>query len=134
MTYPVAPKLVHVIRNPFDPISVMMVRGHRSFANSVDHYFTACATLETLRGNVGPADLHDVRYEDMVADPRSELRSLCAFLGVDAGDAYLDACAAIVRPDAEPSRHMVEWTRPWIDAVQARLADHDFLQGYSYDR
>jgi Sulfotransferase family len=134
VTYPVAPKLVHVIRNPFDPISVMMVRGHRSFANSVDHYFTACATLETLRGNISPADLHDVRYEDMVADPRSELRSLCAFLGVDAGNAYLDACAAIVRPDAEPSRHMVEWTRPWIDAVQARLADHDFLQGYSYDR
>ena len=133
VTFPASPKLVHVIRNPFDPISVMMVRGHRSFANSVDHYFTACATLETLRSTVARTDLHAVRYEDLVADPRRELRALCAVLGVDADEGDLDACAAIVRPGPEPSRRTVEWTRPWIDAVEARLADHDFLQGYSYD-
>jgi hypothetical protein len=131
-TRPTAPKLIHAIRNPFDPISVMMVRGHRTFANSIDHYFAACATLEAIRQRVDVADVHEVRYEDMVASPHDELRALCAFVGVDADHAYLDACASIVAARPDP-RHIVEWTRPWIEAVETRLARHDFLQGYSYD-
>lgn len=32
---------------------------------------------------LGAARYHEVRYEDLVADPQSELRSLCRFLGLD---------------------------------------------------
>jgi hypothetical protein len=131
---PTTAKLVHVIRNPFDPISLMMVRGHRSFENSIDHYFAACTTLETIRGRVDRHDLHEVRYEDMVEEPQAVLHALCTFVGVTADTAYLEACAAIVAPLPEPSRRMVEWTPRWIDVVESRLERHDFLQGYSYER
>ena len=40
-------KLIQVIRNPFDPITAMMIRGGRSFDNSIGHYFAACETLQT---------------------------------------------------------------------------------------
>jgi hypothetical protein len=69
----------------------------------------------------------------MVMQPQTGLQALCRFLGVAADTAYLDACSAIVAPLPEPSRRMVEWTRPWIDVVEARLERHDFLRGYSYD-
>jgi hypothetical protein len=123
-------RLIQVIRNPFDPISLMMVRGRRSFANAVDHYFAACETLARIRrdGNLLP-----VRYEAFVGDPGAGLRSVCAFLGVDAGHEYIDACAAIVRPHPDRGRELVPWSRRWIDDVERRLAGFDFLEGYSYE-
>ena len=125
-------RLIQVIRNPFDPISLMMVRGGRSFANSIDHYFAACETLARIRRTEGGAIL-PVRYEAFVGDPIAGLTSACAFLGVDADRGYLDACASIVRPEPDRGREMVRWTRPWIDDVERRLARFDFLEGYSYE-
>ncbi|HEY3671111.1 MAG TPA: sulfotransferase [Acidimicrobiia bacterium] len=130
---PARATLLHVIRNPFDPISVMMVRGHRSFANSIDHYFDACETLARIRRQVAPSQFHEVRYEDLVATPRDTLRAMCTFLGVGTTASYLDACAAVVAPRPAPRRAMVEWTQPWITTVEDRIAEHDFLKGYSYD-
>lgn len=123
-------RLIQVIRNPFDPISLMMVRGRRSFANAVDHYFAACETLARIRRD---EDLLPVRYETFVGDPRAGLRSVCAFLGVDAGHEYIDACAAIVRPHPDRGRELVPWSRRWIDDVERRLGGFDFLEGYSYE-
>jgi hypothetical protein len=125
-------RLIQVIRNPFDPISLMMVRGGRSFANSIDHYFAACETLARIRRTEGGA-IFPVRYEAFVGDPIAGLTSVCAFLGVDADRAYLDACASIVRPEPDGGREMVRWTRPWIDDVERRLARFAFLEGYSYE-
>lgn len=126
-------KLVHVIRNPFDPISVMMVRGGRSFQNSIDHYFTSCAVLADIQHLAGAGGLLPVRYEDFVVDPTARLAEVCGFLGVDADSEYLRACAQIIKPAPERSRHMVEWTSRWIDVVHQRLSTFDFLKGYSYE-
>ncbi|HEX5586197.1 MAG TPA: hypothetical protein VFZ17_02720 [Acidimicrobiia bacterium] len=125
-------QLVQVIRNPFDPISVMMVRGGRSVENSVDAYFAACDLLVALRGRAG-SRLLDVRYEDVVADPRRSVQRVGAAFGVTAPADYLDACAALVRPEPDRSRDLVPWTRPWIDTVQRRIDRYDFLDGYRHD-
>lgn len=124
-------RFIQVIRNPFDPISLMMVRGGRSFANAVDLYFAACETLTRIRRGQGSAVL-PVRYEVFVADPVAGLTSACAFLGVDADRGYLDACVSVVRPQPDRGRELVRWTRPWIDEVERRLARVDFLEGYTY--
>ena len=124
-------RLIQVIRNPFDPISLMMVRGNRSFARAIDHYFAACETLTRIRRAQGSAVI-PVRYEVFVADPVSGLMSVCAFLGVDADRGYLDACASVVRPRPDRGRELVPWTRSLIDDVERRLARFDFLEGYTY--
>jgi hypothetical protein len=125
-------RLIQVIRNPFDPISLMMIRGGRSFSNAVDHYFAACETLARIRRAEGSA-LLPVRYESFVDDPVAGLRTVCAHLGVDPGREYLDACASIVRPKPDRGREMVPWTQQWIDHVEGRLARFEFLEGYSYE-
>lgn len=124
-------RLIQVVRNPFDPISLMMVRGRRSFANAIDHYFAACETLAHIRRAEGAA-LLPVRYETFVGDPVAGLSMVCAFLGVDADRGYVDACAAVVRPQPDRGRELVPWTRSWIDDVERRLARFDFLEGYAY--
>ena len=126
-------KMVQVIRNPFDVISVMMVRGKRTFANSIYYYFANCGSIIRLRQQLGEANLHAVRYEDFVLAPQENLARLCNFLGVEPYDEYLQACAGIIRAEPDRSRHMVEWTPEWIKVVEDNLARYEFLQGYSFE-
>lgn len=129
----VAVRVIQVIRNPFDPISVMMVRGRRSFSNAIDHYFTSCEILDEVRCRVQPESLLPVRYETFIADPKDGLTSICRFLGVEAENGYRDACASIVRPRPDRSREMVPWTQPWIKEVESRIPRFAFLEGYRYE-
>ena len=125
-------KMIHVIRNPFDPISAMMVRGGRGFQNSIDHYFAACERLERIHATAAPEAIIAVRHEAFVADPAAGLERVCRFLGVGADDEYLDACAAIIRRVPDRSREMVGWPQMWIEAVERRITVFDFLEGYRY--
>lgn len=127
-------KLIQVIRNPFDVISVMMVRGGRTFRNSIDHYFTACSTLMSIRASQAPDSLRSVSYEEFVADPGRGLATLCEHLAVPVDTEHIESCTAIIRPEPDRSRTMVDWDRRWISEVEDRIADFDFLNGYSYDR
>jgi hypothetical protein len=126
-------KVLHVIRNPFDPISVMMVRGRRTFENAIEHYFRACHALTDIRWRIPPEDLLPVRHEDFVSRTPRELGRVCGFLGVDAPPAYLNACTSIIRDAPDRSRDLVEWTPFWIRRVERELTAFDFLEGYSYE-
>lgn len=126
-------RVIHVIRNPFDPISVMMVRGKRTFENAVEHYFGYCKTLVALRKELDSSNLIAVRYEAFVRQPEMRLGDICRFLGVEADDEYLRACAGILHKSPEKSREMVTWRPEWINVVQERIEQVDFLAGYCYE-
>ena len=125
-------KLIQVIRNPFDPISLMMVRGGRSFQNSIDHYFTACEALLDIRRRLDGSTLLPMRYEAVVSDPEGSLGDLCGFLGIQADQDYLTACASIIRPQPDRGRELVDWSASWIAQVEQRMSSYDFLDGYSF--
>jgi hypothetical protein len=126
-------RFIHVIRNPYDPISVMMVRGQRTFENAVEHYFEYCETLIALRQQLDSSNLIAVRYEEFVQQPERRLGDLCRFLGVEADDEYLRACAGILHESPERSREMVMWQPEWIEVVRERIEQVDFLTGYRYE-
>ncbi len=123
---------IHVIRNPFDPISAMMVRGKRTFNNAIDHYFHRCKTLAEIRDRLGDAVL-TMRYEELVRQPVTHLGRLCRFLGTDADGAYLQACCKILHPAPEQRRHLVPWESRWVDVVHRQINQFDFLAGYSFE-
>lgn len=126
-------RFVQVVRNPFDPISVMRVRGRRTVDDAVEHYFAACDALVELRRRVPPEGLLTVRHEDFVGDVRGQLAAVCRFLGVEPVASHLDACASIVGPLERPRFELVEWSQGWIDEVHARIAGVDFLEGYTHE-
>lgn len=126
-------KLVQVIRNPYDPISVMIVRGRRSFEGAIEHYFAHCGALVELRRRLGPARLHAVRHEEFVHSPEQGLAALCRFLGVEPSADYLRACAGILRSAPDTHRDMVPWDARRIALVQRRIEQYDFLRGYSFE-
>lgn len=125
-------KLIQVVRNPFDVISVMMVRGKRTFANSINHYFTSCENLNGLRTRMKD-HLLAVHYEDFVTYPEANLIRICEFLEVEPHPDYLQACAGILHETPDRSRDMVEWTPKWKKVVEDKLTKYDFLQGYNFE-
>lgn len=125
-------KLIQVIRNPFDVISVMMVRGQRTFENSINHYFTSCENLIGLRRKMR-ANLIAVYYENLVTYPKENLVRICNFLGVEPHNEYVQACSGILHDKPDRHRHMVDWTPEWIRIVEENLARYDFLQGYYFE-
>ncbi len=126
-------KFVHVIRNPFDPISLMMVRGKRTAENAMDRYFANCEILTQLHKKVNPSDIFMIRYEDFVGRPKHYLTNLCSFLGVPHEAAYVDACVRILHPSPERSRDIIPWETDWIKQVQERIAQYAFLDGYTFE-
>jgi len=126
-------KLIHVIRNPFDPISLMMIRGERTFTNAIDHYFAYCETLTDLHNKLDSSHLMAIRYENFIKHPKTQLAELCDFLGVAADANYLDDCTRILYDSPEQSRQMVDWNAAWIKIVEKKIDEVEFLAGYRYD-
>ena len=125
-------KLIHVIRNPYDPISLMMMRSGRSQQDAIAHYFAYCRTLASIRAQTKPSHLFSVRYEELINEPRETVTKVCEFLNLTATDDYLDACLRILSPRPQQSRHQVDWNAENIDLVQQQIGQFDFLDGYAY--
>ena len=125
-------RFLHVVRNPFDPMSAMVIRGKRTFESAIARYFANCAILEELHARLPGEMLISVRYEDMVADPAAQLESVCDFLGLDTDASYLEACASIVHIRL-PERTLVDWDDRRVDHVEKEMARYSFLDGYAFD-
>jgi len=126
-------RFIHVVRNPFDNISTMMLRGNRTFESAFDRYFANCEAIVDLAGRIGEASLLRVRHEDVIADPRATLSEACAFLGVAAQADYLDACASILYDSPSRSRAKVTWTAEMRARTDERIAAYPFLLGYAFE-
>lgn len=123
---------IHVVRNPFDNISTLAKRNATSLKEAADLYFTMAASVKWLQERVLAADWFETSNERLIADPKSVLRDLCAFLGLDAPDGYLDSCAGIVRASPHHSRDDAGWSPPLVDQVLRRAEVFSFLEPYSF--
>lgn len=83
---------------------------------------------------LGPSRYREVRYEELVADPRGELRSLCGFLDLDFDERMLDyparaaeVLAPLRSPEAHrslflpPTRGLRDWRREMTPGNLARF-------------
>jgi hypothetical protein len=125
-------RYIHVVRNPYDPISAMVRRGRRTISDAIADYTAQSARMVMLRELLGDDRLLTVRYEDFVTEPAYELRRVCRFLGIDPTPDYLTACAAIVDANRRPERETVEWPADAVAAVQRLINQFGFLDGYRY--
>ena len=129
---PVDLRFIHVVRNPYDNISTLMVRGGRSFDNAITQYFANCQALVAIRQRVGDS-LLTIRQEQVILQPALTLRQLCDFLQLTAPDDYLHACAGILYTSLPKSRYSVAWDDALIERVRRQIEQFDFLAGYAYE-
>jgi hypothetical protein len=125
-------KFIQVIRNPYDPIAISMVRGKRTFEEAVEHYFTKCDLLVELSTRIGKENLLAIRYEDFILSAEENLSNICNFLGIETTQDYLQACAAVLFQSPVIDRQRVEWDERRIGMVKDKIAQYQFLQGYTF--
>ena len=129
-------KFIHVIRNPYDNISTMYTRSNKKdkkLADSINQYFYLCDTIAQLKQQINQGDMIDIRHEKNISNPKFWLNEICKFLGIDAGDDYLDDCANIIYQSPNKSRHKVQWNDELIETVKNKMNQYNFLSGYSYE-
>jgi hypothetical protein len=125
-------RFVHVVRNPFDPISAMVRRGRRSYESAIADYHAQCRRVDEICRRASGRVLR-VHYETFIADPVAGLRELCGFVGLGADASYLDACASVVDRDRPKERAAVAWRPHHRSAVDRIIGEVSFLQGYTFD-
>jgi hypothetical protein len=107
-------------------------RHDKSVDRALALYLRQARTVASLRPRLDPDELLDVRHEDLVADPAATLDRLCRFVGLDAGEAYLAACASIVRDAPHRSREAAEWPDGAVARIEEACASLPGLQDYAF--
>lgn len=88
---------------------------------------TVVQSLDQL-DRLGPDRVLHVSYENLVGDPRAQLRRIAAFADVEAGPDWLDTAGALARPAPsrwerlpQPARDaLAEACRPGMEALRGR--------------
>ena len=129
-------RIIHVTRNPYDIIARLSLITHEGVPErSVSAATGLFARLARINDRLIASRQHPVltiRHESFVRQPKQELRATCEFLGVEAEEPYLDACAKLVFSSPKRTRELIEWTNDEVAAVREVIARHPFLDGYSF--
>jgi hypothetical protein len=121
-------KAVHVVRNPFDSCSAMVLRSGMTVRCAVDDYLAQAERVARIRARLGPEELVTVAYEDLLSSPCVVLERLCGFAGLASGAEYLTACAGLVRVDTVPERDRAHWSAEEVDRLLAGIEGFEFLR------
>eukprot|EP00117_Sycon_ciliatum_P035731 scpid55018/ scgid0646/ len=142
--------IVHVIRNPFDNISTMLLRTLKARRTATKT--SPINNAKGLRGEIlkyfqlahlnvkfhedkrlfpNILDIHAKKLKKM---PRKVLLELCRFLELECSENWLKACTAFVRPSTSRTRDLVVWPEDLKRMVRAEMENIPFLRGnYTFE-
>jgi hypothetical protein len=140
-------RMIHVIRNPYDNISTICAITDKwrtpetvdsqepkpRLRQSIGHYFSLCNAVSCIKTQLGRDEFFELRHEDFIMNPKHHLRLLCRFLGCEASNDYLNACASIVFDSPHQTRYRAPWDSSLIKEVEEGIRGYQHLQGYSFD-
>lgn len=132
-------KVIHVVRNPFDNVATMYLRGRypilrRPLSACIDDFAAMARATEELKRRLSPEELLEVRHEDVVERSAECLERLCAFLDVDSEPDYVRSATTIVRPSASRSRDRLIWRASDVRRVEEIVATSSAHQSYAETR
>lgn len=126
-------KVVHTVRNPYDNITTISRKHGMSLPDAVDYYFYMCAAVRVLKAHLNGDEMVTLRHEDIIADPKAEIRRLFEFLSLETDEQFIVGCAGIVFEKPHQSRHLLNWTTELRDVVAKRIEEYPDLSGYRFD-
>lgn len=149
----ISARAIRVLRNPYDIIATRILykslgkRGILLAKNTSEvakykHPTTSEAEIRRFFGLVSHvngmiAECHlpvlDVRLSDLVSQPRSVVREICAAMGVECSQDYFDSCAGKVFKTLSKTRSLVKWPPKHIDIVAQKISRYPEFSRYSYN-
>ena len=128
----VEPRLIIVLRNPFDLIATTIRRESQSETVSdrrVETKLNEYRFLFWAKQNLGqPSHWYVMTNEDFAHDTRNSLQKLCDFAGIQCPEEMHAKVMNQTHHNPHPSRYQVTWTKEQVDEVSAfikeTMADH----------
>lgn len=145
---------LHVVRNPFDMISTHLLYKSLKYSWkqeekrkwSVDNKYRNDSGLEKVIAvffdeanavkEMVPLcgmEILEVHNEDLVKDPRKELKRMCGFLEVECSEGYLSACESKCYGKVSRTRDKVFWTPELRLLVKEKMSQYPFFRGYTFE-
>lgn len=118
--YPQA-RVIHMLRDPRDVARSSIAMGWAgSLYYGVDHWLATERAWDAGAGGADPAQVHELRYEDLVAAPAERLAAACAFMGLpyDEGMLRYHETSTYAAPDGAL---IEQWRRKCTPAEVALL-------------
>jgi len=130
-------KVLHVIRNPFDNITTMIIRNlpekkipdREDFLDKIDLYFKKAEINDKLKKS-GKMDILDIYHEDFIKDPVKELTRILNFVGLEPFNEYIDICTKKVHKEPHITRNQLSWPKDLLDEIKNRALNYLFLKRY----
>jgi hypothetical protein len=124
-------RLIHVVRDPYDNIaSHVRVSDGGSVSGAIERYFRTAQIVRDVRGRAGDGVILDVHLDDLIAEPRAELRRVLGFLELDAAEDLLRACEEKVFSEPRRTRAEIEWTDADLREIATGAAEIPWLARY----
>lgn len=125
-------RIFHIVRNPFNVITTIHRKRSRTpLPMAIQMYFGRCRTNWRLMQD-SSLNIMTLRLEDLIASPLSLLREMCRHVGLDADDAYLEACADKLFDKPRQSQTEIKWTNELVNSVYDQMQRYPFLEGYEF--
>jgi hypothetical protein len=74
-----------------------------------------------------------IRHEDFIRQPHQTLRSSMDFLGQEATQDYIDACASILFEKPRQKRRAITWQPDELKRIEEAIQQYSFLEGYNFE-
>jgi hypothetical protein len=144
-------RFVHLVRDGRNVVPSLLESPHgpTRFADAAEYWRNRVLAGRRSGARLGPDRYHEIRYEDLVADPEPKLRELCEFLDLEYGPEMLEYPAragelvagtfdarqhlGVARP---PTRNVRDW-RNTMPPHQVRVFEEiagDALDVFGYER
>ena len=120
-------KTIHVIRNPYDNIATMTA-VHKD--RSVVRYFTKAEIVRNAKER--GIDILDVYLEELIRNPRQEIRRMCQYLDLEPTEDYLTSSAAILFKKPNKTRFDRPWAPAELRLIKKRMSEFPWLRRYRF--
>lgn len=111
-------RCIHVIRNPYDSIARISFNKNFTMTDAIYFYFNNVELFHKVRKLLTEDQVIILRHEDFIDKPKESLKKLCANLGLDAPDDYLNACSSIIYKKPHSRRYEHDWKQEDLNLIE----------------
>lgn len=127
-------RVIHLLRDPRDVARSSIGMGWAGNTyHGAAHWLRTEREWDRIRPGILDAEVHEVRYEDLVRDPVAELTAICRFLGLAYDPAMMDYVRTSTYSEIDPAMSY-QWKRRLtpreIALVEYRAGDLLTRRGY----
>ena len=115
-------QFIHLVRDGRSAVASLkrMTWWHNTVPETISAWSMSIDLGAQWQRRLGPASWHELQYERLVADPETELRRLCTFLGEDYDEAMIHpetvASVAVPKRKRKETAHHARTGRPMDSA------------------